>query len=183
MIVESYMYNKAVTLIIIMLLINLFVCPFSFAREVILENGTRVRLKLVDKISSKLNNEGDEVNFLVTDDIKLVDTVLIKEGTRATGIISELIPRGKIGKAGRLVVNLDSTKAVNGKRISLTGEIRRKGEDKMIFSIVISVFLSPICLLLRGTDAQLPAGYKYNARVDRDVILDLPEEDFDFDKL
>ncbi|OGI31684.1 MAG: hypothetical protein A2287_05280 [Candidatus Melainabacteria bacterium RIFOXYA12_FULL_32_12] len=176
------MCKRIISLAFIIILMNLFVCPFSFAREVILENGTKVRLKLVDKVSTNLNSEGDEVNFIVMDDVKLADTTLIKEGTRATGFIAELIPRGKAGKAGNLTIYLDSTKAINGKRVPLSGTLTRKGEDKIILTAILSVLAFPpfslLFLTMTGHDAQLPAGYQTNARVDRDVILSLDNSSF-----
>ena len=171
--------KKIPSLILIILFINLAVCPISLAREVLLENGTRVRLKLADKVSTAFNNEGDEVNFTVAEDVKLGDTVLIGEGERAVGLISELYTRGRVGKAGRLTINLEHVKAINGKRVALTGSISRKGEEKIILSGALALLAGPpvslLFLLMRGTDAQIPEGYQYQARIDRDTILVLDE--------
>ncbi|HBH19037.1 MAG TPA: hypothetical protein DDX14_08925 [Cyanobacteria bacterium UBA9579] len=176
------MHKRAISLFFTIVLINLFVCPLSIAREVILENGTRVRLKLVDTVSTKINNEGDYVNFIVMEDIKLADTTLIKEGTRATGFIAELIPRGKVGKAGKMTVYLDSTKSVDDKRVPLSGTVIRKGEDRMILTGILSILAFPpfslLFLTMTGHDAQIPAGYQINARVDRDVIVSLDDKNF-----
>lgn len=165
------MIKKFISFILILIFINIGMCKTSYGNEVILENGTRIRLKLVDKISTGLNREGDEVNFVVTDDIKLGDFVLIREGARATGIISELISRGRVGKAGKMTINFDYVKAVNGKKVPLNGIINKKGEDKMVLSVALSFVLTPICLLLRGTEATLPAGYQVQVRTDRDTKL------------
>lgn len=165
------MIKKLTSLVLILTFLNLGACQTSFGSEVILENGTRVRLKLADKVSSGLNREGDEINFIVAEDIKMGDLVLIQEGARATGIISELISRGRVGKAGKLTINLDYAKAVNGKKVPLNYTFIKKGEDKMVLSVAISFILTPLCLLLRGTDATLPAGYQVQARTDRDVKI------------
>jgi len=172
------MMKKTLTLILLVGFINLFFCPLSFANDFLLESGTKVRLKLMDKVTSGLNNEGNTVNFQVVEDVKQGDTVLIKEGTRATGTISELIPRGRIGKAGQLHIYLDSTQAVNRVKVPLNGTIDKKGDDKVILSVALSILLAPpglFFLLMRGSDAQLPVGYQFSARVDRDVTISLDD--------
>lgn len=172
------MLGKIIISFFLIAFLNVFVCPISIAREVILENGTKVRLKLVDKVSSQINNEGDDVNFIVTDDVKIGDVLLIKEGSRCIGFIEELFVKGSIGRAGKLVIRLDSTRAVNGKKVPLTGTITKKGESRIITSAVLSVVLLPFFLVMTGKDAQLPAGYQFYARVDRDIVLSLEEENF-----
>lgn len=170
------MFKKSVIIISLFALINLFVCPFSMAEQLILENGTTIPLKLVDSITSASFNEGDQVNFIVEEDIKIGETILIKEGTRAAGYISELTSRGRIGKAGEFTVKLDNVKSVNGKKVPISGQLLRKGKDKLVLSVALGVCLAPVgllFLLMRGTDATLPAGYKVQARVDRDTVINL----------
>jgi hypothetical protein len=172
------MIKKFFSLILMICFLNTFFCPFAFAADVILEKGTKVRLKLLDKVSSGLNQEGDEVNLTVTDDVKLGDTVIIKEGTPAKAIINELSPKGKIGKAGRLVLAVDVTRAVNGKSVPLSALITKKGEDKFVLSVVLSLLVPPIglfALLMSGENAQFPPGYQIIAKVDDDVILTLED--------
>jgi len=169
--------KKLISLILISVFINLGFCQTSFGNDVILENGTKIRLKLVDKVSSGLNQEGDEVNFTVTEDVRLGDLILIKEGARATGIISELISRDRVGKPGKLTINLDYAKAVNGKKVPLNGTINKTGEDKVFLSVGLTVLLVvlPFGLLLRGSDATLPAGYQVQSRTDRDVKISIDD--------
>jgi hypothetical protein len=173
------MYKRLLSLFFTAVIINMVSLSSGFARDVILENGTRIRLETVNKVSSGINNEGDEISFVVTDDVKLGDTVLIKAGTIATGTVSELLKRGSIGKAGKLTIDLDSTLAVNGKKVPLTGTIIRKGDDKMVLSLALSLLACPpvslVFLTMRGADATLPANFEYNARVDRDTILSIDD--------
>ena len=61
----------------------------------------------------------------------------------------------------------------------LSGTLNRKGEDKLLITLGLSVVAFPpfslLFLTMRGMDAQLPAGYQYNARIDKDVILSLDD--------
>lgn len=169
------MLKKSLIIILVASFLNVFVCPFVLAKEVILESGTKIRLKTVDPISTRYNNEGDEVNFVVVEDIRVGDVVLIKEGSRATALISELTPRGRVGKSGKMLITLDTVRAVNGKRVPLTASITKKGEDKIVLSAALSFLVCPLFLLLRGKEAQIPQGYQVTSRVDRDVLLELDD--------
>ncbi len=172
------MTKKIFSLILLVCFLNINV-PFAFGADVILEKGTKIRLKLLDKVSSGFNQEGDEVNLTVTDDVKLGDTVIIKEGTQAKAMITELTPRGRIGKAGKMTLNVYETKAVNGKTVPLNALVCKKGEDKFVISVALSILLAPIglcALLMSGENAQLYPGYQIVARLDDDIVLVFKDE-------
>ncbi len=172
------MAKKLFSLILLICFLNINI-PFAFGADVILEKGTKIRLKLLDKVSSGFNQEGDEVNLAVADDVKLGDTVIVKEGAPAKAMITELIPRGKIGKAGRMTISVYETKAVNGKTVPLNALVTKKGEDKFVISVALSILLAPIglcALLMSGENAQLYPGYQVVARLDNDVVLVFEDE-------
>jgi len=50
-----------------------------------LKEGTDVPLKFAEPISSKTSSEGDPVNFVLADDIKVGDIVVAREGAKAIG--------------------------------------------------------------------------------------------------
>ncbi|MCK7488709.1 MAG: hypothetical protein MZU97_26815 [Bacillus subtilis] len=138
------MLNKIISLTLIIAFLNIIFCPKTLARGLILEKGTKVNLKLLDKISSETDLEGNEVLFKVAEDVKFIDITLIKEGTVAKGYISELYPRGRIGKAGMLTIDFDYTKAIDGQKVPLSGSLTKKGEDKLVISLALAVFTSPV---------------------------------------
>lgn len=173
------MIKKVAASFLLFSFISLSFCNFVSAQDVLLESGTRVRLKLADNISTKFNTEGDEVNFIVSDEVKIDDTTVIKAGARATGIISELYSRANIGKPGELVITLDYVEAVNGKKIPIVGKITKKGENRIMTPVLFSVLLFPIGLCsmcVKGTDATVPAKYQITARVDRDINLEINDD-------
>lgn len=167
------MIKKFLCLFLICIFINFTAFQKAFSRELLLEGGTKIRLKLVDKISSGINQEGDEVNFITTEEIKIGDYVLIKEGARATGIISELTSKGRVGKAGKVTVTMDYVKAANSKKVPITGVINKKGEDKLFLSLGLTLIMPviPVGLLFRGSEATVPAGYIVQSRVEKDVYI------------
>ena len=67
-----------------------------------LKEGTDVRLKFADDLSSKTANEGDPVNLVLDEDIKVGDVVVAKAGCKATGTITNAKKAGMMGKGGEL---------------------------------------------------------------------------------
>lgn len=162
---------------ILAFIILFFTSAQVMADSLMLESGTIVPLKLANKVSSLVVTEGQEVTFIVSDDVFLGGKVLVKEGTKALGYISEVNRKGYMGKPGKIVVALDQTLAVDGRRVPLDAIVLRKGDDLTSSSIFGSSLFMPLTffyLLKRGEDAVLPAGYKVDARVGRDVKVDIP---------
>lgn len=150
--------------------------PFAFCAEFLLETGTRIPLRLVSSVSSFSNTEGDILVFKVDEDIKIGDVILVKEGAPAYGFVTDVIPAGRIGQPGYISISLDYLKAVNGKKIGLTNVYSKRGIDKRFSTIALSLFI-PLFLIIKGTDAKFPTGYKVMARIDRDVFIDIADSE------
>lgn len=170
------MFKKILSLYLCLTFFSFYLIQKAAAEEFLLEKGTIVNTKLINKLSSNLNKEGESIDCIVSEDIKIADIILIKEGTPVKGFVSELIPRGRIGKAGQITVNLESTNAVNSKKVYLYGITTKKGENKMILSCVLSIIATPVSLfflLMRGTDATIPQGTQIRAKVENDVKISI----------
>ena len=78
-----------------------------------MKEGDDVKLKFADDLSSKTAAEGDPVNLVLAEDLKVGDVVVVKAGAKATGVISHSKKAGFVGKAGELNMRLDHLKADN----------------------------------------------------------------------
>ena len=63
-----------------------------------------------------------------------------------------------IGRSGEVTVTDFHTTAVDGTYVPLSGSVSARPDDKMTMSIVLSVLICPLFLLMKGEDAQVPAG-------------------------
>ena len=97
------------------------------AAPVVLDDGTPIRLRTTQSLSSADARTDDRVDFEVVDDVKVGDTVLIKHGTAAIGTVTEAQPKGRMGKGGKLNVNIDFTRTVTGDKVALRGAKDVKG--------------------------------------------------------
>lgn len=146
------------------------------SRTVKLPDGTVVRLALLDALSSATNNVDDPVNLEVTEDVKVGDLVLLPKGTGARGHVVDAVPRRRMGRAGKLNFSVDSAKGPDGSNIRLRATSARQGEDKSGTVIVGTLLLSPLFLIMRGKDVNIPKGTQFTAYVDgdRDIAMGGP---------
>jgi len=151
----------------------------ALAESVKLQEGTAVRLTLLDGLSSGRNKEGDTVSLKVSDDILAEDnkTVLIKAGTPAWGAVSLLQPRGMVGQKGEIAFIVQGTKTVDGKKVQLRANLDRQGNAKLGTIVALSLIVSPLFLLMKGKDAQIPTGASVTAYVDKDVLVEAKTDD------
>ncbi len=75
--------RSSVSLLLILCLVGFE--SVSFAQKVKMEEGTQVRLRLMESISSASAQAGHAVTFEVLDDVKVEDTIVIAEGASAWG--------------------------------------------------------------------------------------------------
>ena len=99
-------------------------------------DGTPVRLKLGHSVSSADAHAGDEVPFEVTEDVVVGGFTVIRKGTKATGTVAEVTPKGRFGKSGKLTVNLSSVRLVDkeeaGLRLYQENKNERHGVSKVL---------------------------------------------------
>ncbi|HZQ52872.1 MAG TPA: hypothetical protein VFB14_11785 [Bryobacteraceae bacterium] len=99
----------------------------AFAQDDVLHEGTPIRLKLNRTISSATEHQGDKVDFEVLDDVKAGNLVVIPHGSTALGTVTEAVPKGRMGKGGKLNVNIDYVRLPNGDKLALRGVQDNKG--------------------------------------------------------
>lgn len=142
------------------------------AGKVTLPAHTPIVIRCTETISTKYVLNGETVNFAVVSDVKDSNgNILIKSGTPVTAEITFAKSKGMIGKSGEITVNDFHTTAVDGTYIPLSGSVSARPDDKMTLSIVLSVLICPLFLLMKGEDAQVPAGTTKTAYTVSDVYI------------
>lgn len=120
---------------------------------------TPIVIRCIDTITTRDIVSGGTVDFAVVSDIKDANgKVLVKAGTPATAQITFSKPRGRIGQSGEVTVSDFHTTAVDGTYVPLSGSVSARPDDKMVLSVCLGILICPLFLLMRGEDAQLPAG-------------------------
>jgi len=131
-------------------------------------DATALRLSLTEDLSSATNEVDNPVHFEVVEDVKIGEVVAIPRGATAVGHVVEAEPRRRMGRAGKLNFSVDFVKAPDGTNLRLRASSARKGEDKTGTVIVGTVLLSPLFLIMRGKDINIPKGTVIAAYIDGD---------------
>ena len=142
------------------------------AGKSLLPAHTPIIIRCEETISTRGIVSGGMVNFSVVSDVKdSNDNVLIKAGTPVTAQITFAKSKDMIGRSGEVTVEDFHTTAVDGTYIPLSGSVSAKPDDKMTMSIVLSVLICPLFLLIKGEEAQVPAGTTKTAYTVSDVYI------------
>lgn len=91
----------------------------SFAADVELKDGTPVRLKLAQTVTSADAEKGQLVSFEVLEDVKVGNATVIKQGSLVVATIVEARSKKSFGRKGKLSLQFDYVKAVDGTQVSL----------------------------------------------------------------
>jgi hypothetical protein len=140
------------------------------ASKLMLREGTDVKLKFADDLSSKTANEGDPVNLILDEDLTVDGVVVAKAGCKATGSITNAKKAGMMGKAGELNMRLEHLK-VGDQKVRLRGSKGKEGEGKAGTAVALTVLFGPIGLIKHGKNVDIKAGTPLTAYVDDDVAL------------
>ena len=138
--------------------------------KIVLKEGTDVKLKFAEEISSKTAAEGDPVNFTLAEDVTVGDVVVAKAGAKAVGTVTNAKKAGMMGKAGELNVRLEHMK-VGDTKVRLRGTKGKEGDSKTGTAVALTVLFGPIGLIKHGKDIVVKEGAPLSAYVDDDVSL------------
>jgi hypothetical protein len=149
--------------------------PLAFG----LSEDTPVKLKLTRTMSSKDAKADEKVDFEVLEDIKVRGVVVIKQGAMAIATVTEAQPKRRMGRAGKLNINIDYVQLVDGEKVPLRAVKGGSGGNHtgaMTGAIVASSILffpaAPFFLFMHGKDITIPKGTEVTAYVAADTVLD-----------
>ncbi len=128
------------------------------AEEFVLAEDTAFQIVTAQEISSKKAEPGDAVAFKVDEDVVVNGRVLISKGTKANGYVVNAEKSGRMGKAGKLGITVESTTTVDGKPIKLRAAKGKEGDDKTNSVAALSILVSSLFMLKKGEDAKIKEG-------------------------
>lgn len=142
----------------------------SATRGCLISEGTEVPLKFASDLTSKTAVENDPVEFVLDDDVKVGQTVVVAKGAHAKAIVSHAHRAGMMGKGGELNIQLEYL-AVADSHVRLRGTKGREGDSRVGATVALTVLFGPIGLIKHGKEVQIPAGTPLTAYVEQDIWL------------
>jgi hypothetical protein len=138
-----------------------------------LAEGTPVILRLTEEVSSATKNANETVNLEVARDVVVDGKVVIKSGTPAIATVTMAEKRGVLGKAGKIQISVESTKAIDGQKVMLRSTVTQSGKDESTTAVVGTVICCVLFLLMKGKDAVLPIGSEVKAYTETAMTIEV----------
>ena len=153
--------------------------PAGPAEKFILEDGTPIKLVLSENLSSADAQVGQEVSFEVVEDVLIQGVVVIPKGATAWATITAAEHKRRLGRAGKLDLNLDKVRLSDGEKalIKATKDAQGGGHTgamvgAMAATAIFTLGGSALFLLMHGKDITIPKGTAVTAFVQGDDVLD-----------
>ena len=144
--------------------------PAEPPAKLVLREGTDVKLKFAQDLSSKTANDDDPVNLVLDEDLKVGDATVCKAGAKAVGTITHAKKAGMMGKGGELNLRLEYL-IVSDTRMRLRGTKGKEGEGKVGAAVALTVLFGPIGLIKHGKNVEVKQGTPLLAYVDQDFTV------------
>jgi hypothetical protein len=145
----------------------------------LLEDGTPVHLVLSQNLSSADAVTGQTVEFEVVDDVIVNGFVVIPHGSTAWATITDAEHKRRMGRAGKLDLNIDKVRLADGEKALLRAvkDVKGGGHTGAMVGAMVATSLvvwpaAPLFLLMHGKDVTIPKGTNVSAFVQGDMTLD-----------
>lgn len=144
-----------------------------------LEDGTPVKLRIARTVSSADAKTGDIVDFEVLEEVKVGDVLVIPKSGIAWATVTEAQAKRRMGRGGKLNMNIDSVRLLNGQKVPLRAVRETKGgghvgamTGAMVATGIVFFPAAPLFLFMHGKDITIPKGTEITAYINGDTPLD-----------
>jgi hypothetical protein len=149
-----------------------------------IEDGTPIKLRLTRNLSSGTDKKGDTVDFEVLEDVSVQGVIVVPRGGVAWATITDAQPKRRMGRGGKLDVNIDTLRLKDGEKIPLRAVKDTKGgghvgamTGAMVATGIVFFPAAPLFLFMHGKDIDIPKGTEITAYVAGNIPLEKPKFD------
>ena len=143
-------------------------------------DGTPVKLRLSQTISSADAKVGQEVPFEVIEEVKVEDVVVLPKGATAIATVTEAEPKRRMGRGGKLNMNISYARLSDQEKVALRAIKESKGgghvgamTGAIVATSIVFFPAAPLFLFMHGKDITIPQGTEITSFVDGDMHLDM----------
>jgi hypothetical protein len=142
--------------------------------QLVIPDGTKMRLRLDQTLSSATADEGQTVELSLADAVTVDGVIVVQEGARATGTVVLAQEKRRMGRAGKLDFSVDRVRGVNGQWLPVRYTLTKKeGDSKAVSTGVITAGVAvvfwpaaPFVLMRHGKDTTINKGVTFDVFVD-----------------
>jgi hypothetical protein len=146
--------------------------------KVVLPKDSLLKVKFMNDISSKTNQMGEQIDFVVDDNVYVGETLVLPKGAKGYGTIKKIVPARSFGRDARIDLDFSHVIAMDGSRVPVyVGELAKQ-EAKTAAgaagaSIGGMIIFGPIGVVggvfVKGQSVTIPAGTNTFVQVTRDI--------------
>ena len=143
-------------------------------------DGTPIKLRLTENLSSETAKTGESVPFEVTEEVDVMGRPVILKGAQALATVTNAQRKKNMGRGGTLDVHVDSVRLVDGEKAQLTATQNNKGgghvgamTGAIVATSIVFFPAAPLFLFVHGKPVLIPKGTEITAFVQGDMRLDM----------
>ena len=143
-------------------------------------DGTPVKLRLSETISSADAKVGQEIPFEVVDDVSVDQVVVLPKGATAIATVTEADHKKTMGRAGKLNISISYARLKDQEKVALRAMQDNKGgghvgamTGAIVATSIVFFPAAPLFLFIHGKDITIPQGTEITAFVEGDMHLDM----------
>src|SRR5437868_4825571 len=158
-------------------------CLFAFGLQhvgVEVEDGTPLKLRISQTVSSADAHVGQTVDFEVLEEVKVNDIVVVPKGGYALATVTEAQAKRRMGRGGKLNINIDHVRLADGEKAALRAvkDVKGGGHVGAMTGAIVATSIvffpaAPLFLFMHGKDITIPKGTEITAFVNGNLPLDL----------
>lgn len=145
-----------------------------------LMDGTPIKVRLSQTISSADAKVGQEVPFEVVEEVKVDDVVVLPKGATAIGTVTEANSKRTMGRGGKLNMSISYARLADQEKVALRAVKDSKGgghvgamTGAIVATSIVFFPAAPLFLFIHGKDITIPQGTEVTAFVQGDMHLDM----------
>lgn len=149
------------------------------AQQVVVPDGTPIKLRLNEQLSSGRNSVGQGVSLTVAEDVMIGTRTVIEAGARATGSVTVAEAKKSMGRSGKIDFIPEKVQLADGRMVSLRATPQGfKGQGSGVKTGVLTAGLAiafwpaaPFALLMKGKDVTIPPGATFSSFTDTKIVF------------
>lgn len=143
-------------------------------------DGTPVKMRLSQTISSADAKVGQEIPFEVIEEVDVDGVPVIAKGATAIATVTAAQPKRRMGRAGKLDISIAYVRLIDKEKAALRGVKDAQGgghvgamTGAIVATSIVFFPAAPLFLLIHGKDITIPQGTEITTFVQGDMRLDL----------
>jgi len=146
--------------------------PSTATDHIVIPEGTAIHVTLQEDLKSGAAKTDEAVPFTVANDTTTPNGLVIRAGTPAVGHVTQSVRHGLIGKPGKIAFTCDYLTLSDSTHIPLRPTPNAKyGRDNRAASVATAIVLTPLTVLISGSDVTAKKGTEYTVYLDSDTAV------------